>query len=51
VFEEATMISNACCIASETSEDRFDETVSPEESIRIARSVVREGQAGEAGLH
>jgi len=41
------MISNAYCIISETSEDRFDETDSLEEAIRIARSVVREGQAGE----
>jgi hypothetical protein len=38
--------SNFYCIISETTEDRFDATVSPEEAVRIARSVVREGQAG-----
>jgi hypothetical protein len=47
VFEEVAMISNAYCIISETTEDRFAETESLEEAIRIARSVVREGQAGE----
>jgi hypothetical protein len=43
VFEEAAMISDAYCIISETTEDRFDETESLEEAIRIARSLVREG--------
>ena len=43
MFEEAAMISHVYCIIRETSEDRFDETVSPEEAIRIARSLVREG--------
>jgi hypothetical protein len=47
VFDEVAMISNAYCIIGETTEDRFDETVSPEEAVRIARSLVREGQAGE----
>ena len=41
------MISDAYCIISETTEDRFDETESLEEAIRIARSPVREGQAGD----
>ena len=41
------MISNAYCIIRETTEDRFDETDSLEEAICIARSLVREGQAGE----
>jgi hypothetical protein len=41
------MISNAYCIIRETTEDRFDETVSPEEAIRIARSLMREGQTGD----
>ena len=41
------MISNAYCIISETTEGRLDETESFEEAIRIARSLVREGQAGE----
>jgi hypothetical protein len=40
------MISDAYCIISETSEDRFDETDSLEEAIRIARSLAREGKAG-----
>jgi hypothetical protein len=47
VFEEEAIITNAYCIISETTEDRFDETVSLEEAIRIARSLAREGQAGE----
>jgi hypothetical protein len=34
-------------IISETSEDRFGETTNLEEAVRIARSVAREGQAGE----
>jgi hypothetical protein len=38
---------NAYCVISETTEDRFDETDSLEEAIRIARSVARESQAGE----
>jgi len=41
------MISDAYCIISETSEDRFDETDSLEEAIRIARSLARESQAGD----
>jgi uncharacterized iron-regulated protein len=41
------MICKAYCIISETTEDRVNETDSPEEAIRIARSLVREGQAGE----
>ena len=34
-------------IISETSEDRFGETTSLEEAVSIARSLAREGQAGE----
>ena len=34
-------------IISETSEDRFGETISLEEAISVARSVVREGAAGD----
>jgi hypothetical protein len=45
VFEEVAMISNAFCIIRETTEDRFDETESLEEAVRIARSLAREGQA------
>jgi hypothetical protein len=41
------VISNAYCIISETTEDRFDETESLEEAVRIARSLVRVGQVGE----
>ena len=41
------MISDAYCIISETNEDRLDETDSLEEAIRIARSLAREGQAGD----
>lgn len=37
---------NAYCIISETSEDRFDETDTLTEAIRIARAVARESQAG-----
>ncbi len=33
------MIFDGYCIISETSEDRFDETDSLEEAVRIARSV------------
>jgi hypothetical protein len=40
------MISDVYCVVCETTEDRFDETVSPEEAVRIARSVARKGQAG-----
>jgi len=47
VFEKVAMISNAYCIIRETTEDRLDETESLEEAIRIARSLVREGQAGD----
>jgi hypothetical protein len=45
MFDEVVMISNAYCIIRETTEDRFDETVSPKEAVRIARSLVRGGQA------
>ncbi|MBI1918662.1 MAG: hypothetical protein HYS12_28545 [Planctomycetes bacterium] len=38
---------NACCIISEASEDRFDETDSLEEALRIARALARESQAGD----
>jgi hypothetical protein len=41
------MISNAYRIISETTEDRLDETDSLEEAVRIARSMAREGQAGD----
>jgi hypothetical protein len=41
------MNSNAYCIISETTEDRFDEVDSLEEAIRIARALVRESQAGD----
>ena len=34
-------------IISETSEDRFGETISLEEAVSVARSVAREGQAGD----
>jgi hypothetical protein len=34
-------------IISETSEDRFGETTSLEDAIRIARDAAREGQTGE----
>ena len=34
-------------IVSETTEDRFDETDSLDEAIRIARSLVKEGPSGE----
>jgi len=34
-------------VISETSEDRFGETDSFEEAVRIARSAAREGQAGD----
>lgn len=35
------------CITSETTEDRFDETDSLEEALRIARDVVKESQVGD----
>jgi hypothetical protein len=41
------MISDAYYIISETTEDRFDETDSLDEAVRIARSLAREGQAGD----
>jgi hypothetical protein len=41
------VISNAYCIIRETTEDRLDETESLEDAVRIARSLVYEGQAGE----
>jgi hypothetical protein len=34
-------------IISETTEDRFDEVDSLDEALRIARGLVKEGQAGE----
>jgi hypothetical protein len=34
-------------IISETTEDRFDEADSLDEAIRIARGLVKEGQAGD----
>ena len=34
-------------ILSETTEDRFDEVDSLDEAIRIARGLVKEGQAGD----
>ena len=34
-------------IISETSEDRFGETTSLEEAVSVARSLAREGQAGD----
>ena len=37
----------AYCIISETTEDRFDETDSLEEAIRIARAAARQSQAGD----
>jgi hypothetical protein len=37
----------AYCIINETTEDRFDETDSLEEAIRIARTVARESQTGQ----
>jgi hypothetical protein len=42
------MNTNAYCIISETSEDRFDEVDSLEEAIRIARTVARESVVGES---
>jgi hypothetical protein len=47
VREEADMNSNAYCIISETTEDRFDEVDSLEEAIRIARALACERQAGD----
>ena len=41
------MISDAYYIISETSEDRFDETDSLEEAVRIARSLALESQSGD----
>jgi hypothetical protein len=41
------MNTNAYCIISETSEDRFDEVDNLEEAIRIARTLVSESQAGD----
>jgi hypothetical protein len=41
------MNSNAYCIISESTEDRFDEVNSLEDAIRIARAVARESQAGD----
>jgi hypothetical protein len=47
VREEAGVNSKSDCIISETTEDRFDEVDSWEETIRISRAVVRESQAGD----
>ncbi len=41
------MKTNGYCIISETTEDRFGETDSLEEAIRMARALVREAQAGD----
>lgn len=41
------MNQNAYCIISETTEDRFGETDSLEEAIRMARSLARASQAGD----
>ncbi len=41
------MISEAYCIISETTEDRFDETDSLEKAVRIARSLALGSRAGE----
>ncbi len=41
------MNSNAYCIISETTEDRFDEADSLAEAIRIARALAKESQAGD----
>lgn len=41
------MKANTYCIISETTEDRFDETDSLEEAIRIARTLARDSQAGD----
>ena len=41
------MNSNAYCVISEISEDRFDEVDSLDEAIRIARILARESQAGD----
>ena len=38
---------NAYCIISETTEDRFDEADNLADATRIARTLVREGQAGD----
>ena len=35
-------------IISETTEDRFDETASLDEALRIAKCAAQEGQAGDA---
>lgn len=47
VSEEANMNVSDYCIISETTEDRFHETDSLEEAIRLARAVVSESQAGD----
>jgi hypothetical protein len=41
------MTRGAYSIISEATEDRFDEIDSLEEAIRIARGLVKEGQAGD----
>jgi hypothetical protein len=41
------MNTKAYCIISETTEDRFDEVDNLEEAVRIARTLVRESQAGD----
>jgi len=41
------MISDTSHIIAETSEDRFDEVSSLEEAVRIAYSLLREGQPGD----
>jgi len=41
------MASGMYCIISETTEDRFDETETLEDAIRIARGLIKEGQVGD----
>jgi hypothetical protein len=38
---------NGYCIISEATEDRFDEVDNLDEAIRIARTIVRDGQTGD----
>jgi hypothetical protein len=41
------MKANTYCVISESTEDRFDETDSLAEAIRIARTLVQQNQAGD----
>ena len=45
--KDADTRANGYCIISETTEDRFEETASLEEAIRIARTVACESQSGD----